>query len=108
MTAFRYQAIEGKGLSVQGMIEAEDRKAALQLLGERGVFPSSLEISSSAPAPAIASLSPPENVRMRLGQRINRKEITAFTREMGSLLGAGISIPQALDGLGQEEENPAL
>src|SRR5437879_9864597 len=27
---------------------------------------------------------------------------------MGALLGAGISIPQALDGLGEEEENPAL
>src|SRR5205807_213257 len=37
-----------------------------------------------------------------------RKEVTAFTREMGALLGAGISIPQALDGLGEEEENPAL
>src|SRR3989441_5718171 len=45
---------------------------------------------------------------VRFGQRIKRKEITAFTREMAALLGAAIPIPQALDGLGEEEENPAL
>jgi general secretion pathway protein F len=39
---------------------------------------------------------------------VSRKEITAFTREMGALLGAAIPIPQALDGLGEQEENPAL
>jgi type II secretory pathway component PulF len=39
---------------------------------------------------------------------IRRKDISAFTREMSALLGASIPIPQALDGLGQEEENEAL
>jgi len=44
MTSYRYQAIEGSGAQVKGVIEAEDRKAALHLLGERGLFPSDLEI----------------------------------------------------------------
>ena len=48
MTAFRYQAVEGSGAAVSGTVEAEDRKAALRLLGQRGLFPSSLEISTSA------------------------------------------------------------
>ena len=33
MTPFRYHAIEGNGTPVQGVIEAEDRKTALHLLG---------------------------------------------------------------------------
>src|SRR5207247_824286 len=45
---------------------------------------------------------------MRLGSGVTRKEITAFTREMAALLGATIPIPQALDGLGQEEPNRRL
>jgi type II secretory pathway component PulF len=110
MTAFRYQAIEGTGSPVQGVIEAEDRKTALALLGDRGLFPSSLEVSASGAAPAAPSL--PVNgtgpSKVYFGQRVKRKEITAFTREIGALLGAGISIPQALDGLGEQEENPAL
>jgi type II secretory pathway component PulF len=45
---------------------------------------------------------------MRFGTGIKRKEITALTRELAALLGAGIAIPQALAGLSQEEENLAL
>jgi len=113
MIAFRYQAIEGNGAPIQGVIEAADRKAALHLLGQRGLFPSSLEISLPAVAPPEGRPSETRRVRrdvpyLRIGNPIKRKEITAFTREMGSLLGAGISIPQALDGLGEEEENSAL
>ncbi len=110
MNAFRYQAVEANGSTVEGVIEAEDRKAALRLLGDRGLFPSRLEASSAradSQAAGAASVrtqpSPPPG-----GRRIRRKDITAFTREMGALLAAAIPIPQALDGLGEEEENPAL
>jgi len=34
--------------------------------------------------------------------------VTAFTREMSALLASSIPIPQALDGLSEEEVNPAL
>ncbi len=110
MNAFRYQALEASGAPVNGVIEAEDRKSALQLLGERGLFPSRLEAclpAAEVPVAAGAAMAarPPG---FRLGRAVKRKEITAFTRELSALLGAAIPIPQALDGLGQEEENPAL
>jgi general secretion pathway protein F len=122
MTAFRYQAIEGSGASVKGVIKAEDRKAALHLLGERGLFPSELQVcpivsGQLSVASGRAALTTDNGQRTRDGAElrvprftsgISRKEITAFTREMAALLGAGIPIPQALDGLGHEEENPAL
>ncbi len=106
MTSFRYEAVEASGASVQGVIEAEDRKSALQLLGTRGLFPSNLEISSSKNAVSIATQTVSE--RHPAGGRVRRKDITAFTREMSALLSAAIPIPQALDGLGEQEENPAL
>jgi general secretion pathway protein F len=108
MNAFRFQAMELDGRSVDGVIEAEDRKAALQLLGERGLFPSNLEPANgevSAPVGKKFSLRRPE---FGFGKRIARKQITAFTRGMSALLGAAIPIPQALTGMGEEEENPAL
>src|SRR5207249_1652644 len=56
MNAFRYQAIELSGSPVQGVIEAEDRKTALHLLGKRGLFPSNLEVCRAADeVPASAS-----------------------------------------------------
>src|SRR5271169_1821213 len=110
MTAFRYEAIETGGAAVQGVIEAEDRKAALQVLGRRGLFPSTLEISASngSASAATAAAEIPRGQAQPFGRRIRRKEITAFTREMSALLSAAIPIPQALNGLGEQEENPAL
>lgn len=105
MNAFRYQAVELNGTPANGVIEAEDRKAALQQLGRRGLYPSNLE-PCDASLPREASTAEP--LRVAGGKRITRKDITAFTREMSALLGAAIPIPQALAGLGEEEENPAL
>ncbi|HXC98952.1 MAG TPA: type II secretion system F family protein [Verrucomicrobiae bacterium] len=110
MNTFRYQAIEGTGAPVAGVIEAEDRKAALQLLGKRGLYPSQLDLCAASGTVSVAS-APTNKSRapeVRFGQRISRKDVTAFTREMSALLGAAIPIPQALDGLGEDEENPAL
>ena len=103
MNAFRYQAIEAGGASVRGVIEAEDRKAALRLLSQRGLFPSNLELCKSngngngaavaTPATPVVVLSAPPKGRRK---SISRKDITAFTRELSALVAAGIPIPQAL------------
>jgi general secretion pathway protein F len=110
MNSFRYQAVNGGGGSVQGVIEADDRKSALRLLGERGLFPSDLQACAGAAESSgpLAESKPAWSPNFRTGPAIKRKEITAFTQEMSALLGAGIPIPQALAGLGEEEENQAL
>src|SRR4051812_24565932 len=103
MNAFRYHAVEAGGASVQGVIEAEDRKAALRLLGQKGLFPSNLEACANGTASAgVASRASGSR------RSVSRKDITAFTRELAALVAAGIPIPQALDSLGEEKENPAL
>src|SRR5262249_37169447 len=97
MTTFRYQAIAGHGGPAGGVIVAEDRKSALQLLGQQGLFPSSLEISAAGMATTEQSIPSATGAGVpALGKRITRKDITAFTREMSALLGAAIPIPQAL------------
>ena len=108
MNAFRYQAIESSGAPATGVIEAEDRKAALRLLGQRGLYPSNLEPCSANGNGAPAAITDqPARKASGFGNRIKRKQITAFTREMSALLGAAIPIPQALNGLGEEEEKEA-
>jgi type II secretory pathway component PulF len=119
MTAFKYQAMTGQGDAVSGEIEAEDRRSALQLLGRRGLYPSRLDPvstngrASNSARPALTSESveaPPKPAAQTwtISRGISRKQVTAFTRQMAALLGASIPIPQALEGLGDEEEVPAL
>ncbi len=92
---------------VAGLVEAEDRKAALQLLSRQNLFPSLLEAATQEVQKDFQAGEPPAG-RFSLGQRISRREVTAFTREISALLTASISIPQALDSLADEGENPAL
>lgn len=112
MSAFRYQAVMADGRPTQGIVEAEDRRRALQLLGRRGLFASSLEAcapeSTAVVAPAAAPASRSKARGWALERGVRRKDITAFTRELAALLDAAIPIPQALDSLGHEEDNPAL
>lgn len=113
MTSFRYQAVGADGGAVNGVINAEDRRSALRQLGERGLFPSQLE-SAAAPASVTrstvgtSSSAGPSGTGWFPARRVGRKDVTGFTRQMAALLGASIPIPQALAGLGEEEENPAL
>src|ERR1051325_8421457 len=114
MGAFRYQAVEASGNSVNGVIEADDRKAALQLLSTRGIFASHIEACANGLAGNGAIVSAkvqtshvPSGSR-QFGSGIRRKQVTAFTRELAALLGAGIPIPQALEGLGEQEDHPAF
>jgi MSHA biogenesis protein MshG len=65
--------------------------------------------ASRAPGEATHSTATQDSsAAPRQGGRIARKQITAFTREMATLLEATIPIPSALQGLAEEEENPAL
>jgi type II secretory pathway component PulF len=105
MGAFRYEAVEAGGGSVAGVIEAADRRAALSLLADRGVFPRRIEVAAARAEDATPQ---PRTASWQFGGGVRRKDITAFTRQMAALLGAAIPIPQALDGLGEEEENLAL
>lgn len=118
MSVFRYQAIGANGATVSGEIDAPDRRTALRTLSQRGLVPSRLDSGSPAPASTrvgtqAASAAPVEPRAARPsgwlhGNRVRRKDITAFTRQMAALLGAAIPIPQALEGLGEEEDNPAV
>ncbi len=121
MISFRYRAVQANGVAVEGVVEADDRRAALQALGRKGLFPSQLSATTPTGAPggaaatttqagaatpeARAGAGPaPEGA----GGRVRRKDVSAFTRELSALLEAAIPIPQALDGLGEEEDNPAM
>jgi len=109
MNSFRYQALSAGGSTVEGTIEAEDRKSALQQLGQRGLFPSNLEACKPAGTAAKSDVADKSSgIAFSFGSGIGRKQITALTREMAALLGAAIPIPQALESLGEEESNPAL
>ena len=69
MTAFHYQAVQPDGARVEGVIEADHRRAALQTLARRGLYPSRLEA-----APDSAPTSPVPAPSHRAAPRRNNGE----------------------------------
>ena len=112
MKVFRYQAVEVNGAPVKGEIEAADRKSALQLLGAARAF--SVRPRKLAPRPERRRRRPaltPAAARRQsrapaagCRARTSRPSPARWAR----CWGRPFPIPQALDGLGEEEENPAL
>lgn len=94
MAKFRYSAIRDTGERVNGEIEGRDRSMVLGRLGEQGLHPidvkdADIEISAGA--------------MFRLGGGpASFPEISVFTRELGWLLKAGMTLNAALDILAKE------
>ncbi|MBI2510181.1 MAG: type II secretion system F family protein, partial [Betaproteobacteria bacterium] len=99
---FAYKARDSRGQMVQGVLEGADSGAVAGQLFNTGVTP--LEISPSA-APRQSGT----DLLARLTERkIEHTEVLLFSRQMYTLLKAGVPIMGALKGLEESSENKSL
>lgn len=96
MPVFSYKAIDEKGNTVSDTVVSHSRKAAIDELFLRGMNPSQVEERAAE-----------QKGPQRLSGRLSRKDIEAFTRELGNLLAAGLSLSRALKILSRESSKPA-
>jgi len=97
MKKFVYKARDKSGLVVTGQVEAVDENAAAKLVRERGLILVSLR-STSFSIDAIVS---------GLRSRISGKDVTAFTRQLATMVGAGLPLTNALTIL-KTQSKPAM
>ncbi|MCX7091504.1 MAG: type II secretion system inner membrane protein GspF [Legionellales bacterium] len=91
MGAFQYQALKKTGNPSKGVIEADSERHARQLLREQGLIPISIQAYK------------------KLGQtkqkdKLNAANLALFTRQLATLLAAGIPIDEALRGVADQSE----
>lgn len=96
MSVFVYKAIDGKGNVVSDTMVSASRKAAIDELFVRGLNPSRVEEKKAEQ----------KHTHRRPGW-LSRKDIETFTRELGNLLSAGLSLSRALKILSRESTKPA-
>jgi general secretion pathway protein F len=95
MPVFEYTALDDRGKSTSGIIDAEGAQAARQKLRTSGIFPVSIkETHETEPkkTPGTFSLS------SRLS-RIKPVEVAMMTRQLATLISAGFPLVSALDAL---------
>ena len=100
MPFFSYKGRNGRGEAVQGVLEGADSGAVAGQLFGLGVVP--LEIEPSAP-PRSKSAS----LNLSFGKKkVTHIEVLLFSRQMYTLLKAGVPIMGALKGLEESTVNP--
>lgn len=100
MPFFAYKGRNGRGEAVQGVLEGADSGAVAGQLFGIGVVPT--EISPSAP-PSTEDSGFSLSFRK---QKVTHIEVLLFSRQMYTLLKAGVPIMGALKGLEESTENP--
>src|SRR6267154_2783951 len=96
MSAFQYNAINAKGDKQKGIIEADSPKDARRLLRESGLTP--LEIK-----PAQEKII---NFKIRAfnTSSISTKELALMTRQLATLLAAGLPLEEVLTAVAEQTE----
>jgi len=95
MPVFEYTALDARGKTTSGIIDAEGALAARQKLRTSGIFPVSIkETHEAAPKKESRSIS----LSSRFS-RVKPVEVAMMTRQLATLIGAGFPLVSALDAL---------
>ena len=89
MAAFEYKALDGKGRNKSGVLEGDSARQVRQLLREQGLTP--LEVNETTEK---AKREANRFVLFRRGA--SSSELALITRQLATLVGAGLTIEEAL------------
>lgn len=97
MPVYKYKAIDDKGKSVQGVIDAESPKSATEKLKRQGVYLSSLNEAKESKA---RSFNPFKGIKI--------SELAVTTRQFSTLISAGLPLEASLTALSEQTEDARL
>ena len=132
MATFQYIAKDSAGNETRGQVEAGDRASAIAAVRAQGLLPTALgEVKSAAPAPAPASkpqrgrkgaaapaakkksgLNRDINLNIKLPSflrgKVKTKVLTQFTRQLATLVNAGLPLMRGIDVLKRQMKDPQM
>ncbi|KVK88995.1 type II secretion system protein GspF [Burkholderia ubonensis] len=97
MSAFRYEAIDRVGKTLRGVLEADSARAGRSQLRTQGLTPLVVELAASR-------LHGERNQRLALGRKLSQREQAIITRQLASLLVAGLPLDESLSVLSEQAE----
>lgn len=99
MPRFEYGGFDASGAKVSGTLEAPGRRAALDTLRSQEIFATEVQ--------ELSSKSPRASFRWQR-RRIPQLELAAATRQLATLLGAGLPLDEVLASVAEQIDRPAL
>ena len=116
MARFKFTALDSRGKEVHGEIDADNQTAAVARIREKQYFPTKVEElaggGGAAPAKRAAAKGGALQMEIKMPKflqgGVKAKQLTTFTRQMSTLVNAGLPLMRALRVLQRQEKSPAL
>jgi type IV pilus assembly protein PilC len=106
VSTFKYAAKGPSGKTVEGMIDAADRNAAVAELRKQNLVVMRVEQSGAA---AKAPRAPGKKLSFfQAGPSASKNELVLFTRQLSTMVGAGLALLESLDVLHEQAESPGM
>jgi general secretion pathway protein F len=102
MPVFAYRGLSSDGRSVAGVVDADSARNARGKLRSLGIFPTELNEEIAARTRSIREWMP------SFQRRVPPAEISLMSRQLATLLGAGVQLVEALGTLSEQTARPAL
>ncbi|MBN1653210.1 MAG: type II secretion system inner membrane protein GspF [Deltaproteobacteria bacterium] len=103
MAVYQWQGIDRRGKAIKGIRDADSVKALRLVLRKEGVIATAIEEETAA-----RKRSAKEIDLKRFFQRVSTQEIAMTTRQLSTLLVAGVPLVEALSAVMEQLENPLL
>ena len=101
MPAFDYVALDAKGKQKKGVLEGDSPRQVRQQLKEQGLVPLSVETNSQKAKEQTGKIS--------IGRvSISAGDLSLITRQMATLLAAGLPLEEALRAVSRQQEKPKV
>ncbi len=101
MAAFEYKALDAKGKTLKGVIEAETARSARQLLREKALVPVLIEETKAKEKRAQSS-------GLSFQRGISTNELSLLTRQLSTLVTATMPLEECLKAVAEQTEKPRL
>jgi len=103
MSVYEYVALDEKGRERKGFVDAPGVSVARQQLREEGIYPVEIHQAREKKHSALTGI-----LEVNFFQKVSAKEISIFTRQLSTLLGAGIPLVPSFSVLLAQTRNPLL
>lgn len=100
MPVFEYVAVDAAGKKTRGTVDAENVRAARQRLRSQGLFPTAVEEASEQRKKASRDV-----VQFFQSNRVGLKPLSVATRQIATLVSAGLPLVSALQALADQTES---
>lgn len=101
MAAFEYKALDGKGKTKKGLMEADTAKQIRQQLREKGLVPLEVTQASQKEKQTAAGFS-------LFQPKISASDLALITRQLATLVGSALTIEAALLAVAEQCDKPRL